>query len=84
MPMAEHSNRLYIVSTDEIFTSDTRGETWKSLGPRPKGDVVELVITDAEEASNSQVPVMMYLALKIEGFSDPQRVARNGPLLTTG
>ena len=68
MPMAEHSGRLYIVSTDEIFASDNRGEKWRSLGPRPKGDAVELVITDAEEASSSQVPLTMYLALKDKGI----------------
>ena len=68
MPMAEHSGTLYIVSTDEIFTSDNGGETWRSLGPRPKGDAVELVITDTEEASSSQVPITMYLALRDRGI----------------
>ena len=68
MPMAEHSGRLYIVSTDEIFVSDNRGETWRSLNSRPKGDAVELVITGAEEASNSQVPITMYLALRDRGI----------------
>ena len=68
MPMAAHSGRLYIVSTDEIFVSDNRGETWKTLGPRPKGDVVGFVITDAEKASSSQVPITMYLALRDNGI----------------
>ena len=68
MPMAEHSGTLYIVSTDEIFVSDNTGETWRSLGPRPKGDAVELVMTGAEEASSAQVPVTMYLALRDRGI----------------
>ncbi len=68
MPMAEHSGRLYVVSIDEIFASDNRGETWRSLGRRPKGDTVELVITDAEEASSSQMPITMYLALRDSGI----------------
>ena len=70
MPMAEHRGRLYIVSTDEIFTSDNRGETWRFLGPCPRGDAVELVITDAnaEETSSSQVPMTMYLALRDRGI----------------
>ena len=68
MPMAEHSGTLYIVSTDEIFASDNRGETWNTLGPRPKGDAVELVIVDAERASSPQVPMTMYLALKDKGI----------------
>ena len=68
MPMAEHSSTLYIVAADEIFASDNRGETWRTLGPRPKGDAVELVVTHAEEASSSQVPITMYLALRNEGI----------------
>ena len=50
-----------------MFASDDRGETWRSLGPRPKGEPIELVVTGTEEASDSQVPVMMYLALKNRG-----------------
>ena len=68
MPMAAHGGTLYIVSVDEIFASDNRGETWRTLGPRPKGDAVELVIIDAEEASSSQVPFTMYLALRDKGI----------------
>ena len=68
MPMAEHSGGLYIVAADEIFTSDNKGETWRPLGSRPKGDAVELVIIDAEEGSSSQVPIAMYLALRDRGI----------------
>ena len=68
MPMAAHSGRLYIVSTDEIFASDNRGETWRTLGPRPKGDAVGFVITDAEKAPSSQMPITMYLALRDKGI----------------
>ena len=68
MPMAAHSGRLYIVSTDEVFASDNRGEMWRTLGPRPKGDAVGFVITDAEKASSSQMPITMYLALRDKGI----------------
>ena len=68
MPMAEHNGMLYIVAADEIFSSENRGETWNTLGPRPKGDTVELVITDAEQVSSQQVPFTMYLALRNEGI----------------
>ena len=68
MPMAAHGERLYIVAADEIFASENRGETWKTLGPRPKGDAVELVIVDAERTSSSQVPMTMYLALRDKGI----------------
>ena len=67
IPMAEHDGVLYIVSTDEIFTSDDNGETWKTLGPRPKGDAVGLIITKATHARNAQIDRTMYLALKDEG-----------------
>ena len=68
MPMAAHRGTLYIVAADEIFASDNRGETWRTLGPRPKGDAVELGITATEQASNSRVSFTMYLALRDEGI----------------
>ena len=68
MPMAEYSSRLYIVSTDEIFASDNRGETWGTLGSRPKGDAVGFVITDAEKDPSPQAPITMYLALRDKGI----------------
>ena len=68
MPMAEHNGTLYIVAADEIFASDNRGEAWRTLGPRPSGNAVELVITDAEQVSSSQVPFKIYLALRDEGI----------------
>ncbi len=68
MPMAAHSGTLYIVSTDEIFASDNRGETWSPLGSRPKGDAVELVITDAEPESTPKAPMTMHLALRDKGI----------------
>ena len=68
MPMAANNGTLYIVAADEIYASENRGETWRTLGPRPKGDAVDLVITDAEQASNSQVPMTMYLALRDRGI----------------
>ena len=67
MPMAAHNGRLYIVSVDEIFTSVDRGETWHTLGPRPKGHTVGLIITDALQDVDSQADITMYLALRDEG-----------------
>ena len=72
MPMAEHSGILYIVSTDEIFTSGDKGETWNRIGPRPNGQAVGLIITDEVGArslrSDSQTHFTMYLALRDEGI----------------
>ena len=45
-PMAERGDTIYLVSTREVFASIDRGENWKSLGERPKGDAIGLVITD--------------------------------------
>ncbi len=67
MPMAAHNGSLYIASVDEIFTSVDRGETWHTLGPRPKGHTVGLIITDAPQDADSQVDITMYLALRDEG-----------------
>ena len=62
MPMASHKGNLYIVSADEIFTSADRGDTWDTLGPRPKGEAVGIIITD-----ETQSRITMYLALRDEG-----------------
>ncbi len=64
MPMAEHRGILYIVSTNEIFTSGDKGETWRPIGPRPKGQAVGLIIID----EHSQARRTMYLALRNKGI----------------
>ena len=45
-PMAERNGTLYLVSTDEVWASTDSGETWESLGPRPKGNPIGLAVTD--------------------------------------
>ena len=62
MPMAEHGSTLYVVSEDEIWTSDDRGDTWSAIGPRPKGQAVGLVIIDEKQSQAA-----MYLALRDKG-----------------
>ena len=68
MPMAEHGGTLYIVSADEIFTSNDRGEIWHTIGSRPKGHAVGLIITDEAQARSLQARITMYLALRDEGI----------------
>ena len=46
MPMAERGRTLYLVSAREVYASTDNGEHWESLGARPKGEVIGLVITD--------------------------------------
>ena len=59
--MTEHNSILYIVSDEEVLTSIDRGETWNSLGARPEGQLIDLVITDGD--SGAQADIIMYLGL---------------------
>ena len=67
MPMAQYADTLYIVSTNEIFTSSNGGDTWKALGPRPKGHAVGFVIVSETEHSRSHTAPAMYLAIQDKG-----------------
>ncbi len=67
MPMAAHEGVLYIASADEIFTSNDSGETWNSIGIRPKGYVIGFIIGTAQ-AHLSQASITMYLALENKGI----------------
>ena len=67
-PMAEHDNILYIVSTDNIFTSTDNGETWNILCSRPKGHPVGLIIMDEIQGRNADPCPVMYLALQDKGI----------------
>ncbi len=44
--MAEHGRTLYVVSGTDVFASIDRGETWNTLGTRPEGRLIDIVITD--------------------------------------
>lgn len=68
MPMVENRGTLYIVSTNEIFASVDKGETWRAFCVRPKGDIVGFIIIDATEDPNIRSDVIMYLALRNEGI----------------
>ena len=68
MPVAENRGTLYIVSTDEIFASADKGETWRAFCVRPKGDTVGFIIIDAIEDPNIESDIIMYLALRDEGI----------------
>lgn len=46
MPMAERGGTLYTVSVKELLSSTDRGKTWDTLGNRPEGRVIKLIITD--------------------------------------
>ena len=57
----ERDDTLYVASDTEIRASMDRGETWDTLGTRPVGQLIDLVITD--EAPGAQANIVMYLAL---------------------
>ena len=68
MPMVENRGTLYIVSTNEIFASVDKGETWRAFCVRPKGDAIGFITTDERDARGSEAGMTMYLALRDEGI----------------
>ena len=46
IPIAEHDGTLYMIPSHELFASTDAGTTWHSVGPCPKGDTRELIITE--------------------------------------
>ena len=56
--MAEYGDTLYLLTSNELLASIDAGRTWNSLGARPEGRVVTLIITDTA----------MYLVLSREVF----------------
>ena len=61
MPMAEYQDTLYIVSADELFISKDAGNTWNSLGSRPKGRAVGLIVVNEARPA-------IYLTLQDKGI----------------
>ena len=59
--MTEHEDTLYVVSATEVLASPDRGRTWNSLGTRPEGQLIGIIITDA--APGAQANITMYLGL---------------------
>ena len=73
-PMAERGDALYVLTPDELLASTDDGETWDTVGPRPKGRAFELLITDrafylvfekhvfrSDDAGKSWIPMMQEL-----------------------
>ncbi|MYA72026.1 sigma-70 family RNA polymerase sigma factor, partial [Candidatus Poribacteria bacterium] len=56
--MAEYGDTLYLLTPNELLASVDEGKTWNSLGARPEGRAIALVITDTA----------MYLVLQTEVF----------------
>ena len=84
MPMAAYGDILYIVSTDEVFTSTDHGDTWQSLGSRPNGHAVRLIIVDETQENGSQARPVMYLALQDKGVFRSMDAGAQWTLLNDG
>ena len=62
--MAERGDTLYIVSKTDVLKSTDNGVTWDSLGERPEGYAVALLITDPTQMSGPlDAQIEMYLVL---------------------
>ncbi|MXZ00422.1 hypothetical protein F4Y93_07160 [Candidatus Poribacteria bacterium] len=67
--MAERGGTLYLLTSDELLASTDRGKTWNTLGARPEGQAVALIITDApQERGTQNADMTMYLILRTEVF----------------
>ena len=63
-PMAEWGETLYIATRTSLFASGDRGVTWHTVGPRPQGRAIALLITEPnEEHRPRDVQIEMYLVL---------------------
>ena len=63
-PMAEWGETLYIATRTGLFASTDRGVTWHTVGPRPQGRAIALLITDSsKEHRQRDVQIEMYLVL---------------------
>ena len=71
MPVVEDRGTLYIVSTDEIFASADKGETWRVFCARPEGDAIGFIITDERHARGTESGMTMYLAFENAGVFRP-------------
>ena len=85
-PMAERNDRLYILTDDELLASTDDGKTWDTVGPRPEGRALELLITDeafylvfekhifrSDDIGKSWIPMMQDLhayIMKMNGSPD--------------
>ena len=56
--MAERDDTLYLLTPNELLASTDEGKTWNTLGARPQGRAVALIITD----------MAMYLVLQTKVF----------------
>ena len=63
-PMAEWNGTLYITTQTDLFASTDSGVTWSSVGPRPQGRAIALLVTNPTQVRRPQdAQIEMYLVL---------------------
>ena len=82
--IAEHSDALYLVSNDAVFTSTDEGKTWNAFCTRPEGDAIGFVVTDEARGDSSQANIAMYLAIRNEGVFYSTDAGQRWTLLNDG
>ncbi len=73
-PMAERGDILYVLTADELLASSDAGKTWDTVGSRPEGRALELLVTDeafylvfekhifrSDDAGKTWIPMMQDL-----------------------
>ena len=79
--ITEHEDTLYVVSATEVLASPDRRRTWNSLGTRPEGQLIDIIVTDA--APGAQADITMYLGL-IDGVFRSVDAGKSWTSLTDG
>ena len=85
-PMAERDDILYVLTPNNLLASNDEGKTWETVGPRPEGRALELLVTDeafylvfekhifrSDDAGKSWIPMMQDLhayIMKMNGAPD--------------
>lgn len=73
-PMAERGDTLYVLTADELLASSDAGKTWDTVGSRPEGRALELLVTNeafylvfekhifrSDDAGKTWIPMMQDL-----------------------
>ncbi|MDE0316474.1 MAG: sigma-70 family RNA polymerase sigma factor [Candidatus Poribacteria bacterium] len=66
-PIAEYQDTLYVVGSDNIYTSTDDSISWQVFSPRPIGKPIGLVIRDKTSERKSRTNFIMYIAMRDKG-----------------
>ena len=66
-PIAEYQDTLYVVGSDNIYTSTDDGISWQVFSSRPIGEPIGLVIRGKTSERQSRTNFVMYIATQDKG-----------------